>query len=68
MYSVSRRRKARKNKVKETSARLLVAQIECTMRQGQKHALDFLHFQRMKRFVEFGKTVWRESRGKTVSV
>ena len=34
----------------------------------RKHALHFLHFQRMKSFVEFGKTVWRESRGKTISV
>ena len=36
--------------------------------KGKKHALDFLHFQRMKSFVEFEKTVWRESRGMTVSV
>ena len=64
MYSVSRWRKARKNEVKEKSARFLFAPIECTM----QHALDFLHFQRMKSFVEFGKTVWRESKEKTVSV
>ena len=47
---------------KEMSARFLVTQIECTMRQENKHALGFLHFQRMKSFVEFGQTVWRESR------
>ena len=34
----------------------------------KKHAIDFLHFQRMESFVAFGKTVWRESRGTTVSV
>ena len=48
MYSVSRWRKARRNEVKEKSARFLVAPIECTMQMGKKHALDFLHFQRMK--------------------
>ena len=68
MYSVSRWRKARRNEVKEKSARFLVAPIECAMQMGKKHALDFLHFQRMKSFVEFGKTVWRESKEKTVSV
>ena len=69
MYSVSSWRKARRNKVKEKSARFLVAQKECTMPQEKnKHALDILPFQRVKSFVEFGKTVWQESRGKTVSV
>ena len=68
MYSVSRWKKAQRNKVKEKSAHILVAPIECTMQKGKKHALDFLHFQRMESFVAFGKTVWRESRGTTVSV
>ena len=44
MYSVSRWRKARKNKVKETSARFLVARIECTMRQGKKTRFRFFTF------------------------
>ena len=35
---------------------------------GKKDGLDFLHFQRMRSFIEFGKTVNRESQGKTVSV
>ena len=68
IHSVSRWRKARRKKAKEMSARFVVAQIECTMRQGKKTRFRFLHFQRMKSFVEFRKTVWRESRGKTVSV
>ena len=58
----------KKKRSQGKSARFLVASIECTMQMGKKHALDFLHFQRMKSFVEFGKTVWRESKEKTVSV
>ena len=68
MYSVLRWWKARRNKVKEKSARFLVAPTEYTMQKGKKHALHFLDFQRMESFVEFGKTVWRESREKTVSI
>ena len=36
---------------------------------GKKHALDVLHFQRMKSLAEFEKTALRrESGGKTVSL
>ena len=44
MYSVSRWRKVRRNKVKETSARFLVAQRECTKSQGKKTRFRFFTF------------------------
>ena len=62
-YSVSRWRKARRNKVKEECSVFLIAQIECTIRQGKKTRFRFSTFPRMKSVVEVGKTAWRESRG-----
>ena len=44
MYSVSRWRKARRNKVKEKSAHILVAPIECTMQKGKKTRFRFFTF------------------------
>ena len=61
MYSVSRWRKARRNKVKEECWVFWIAQIERF--DKEKTRFRFSTFPRMKSVVEVGKTVWRESRG-----
>ena len=62
MYSVSTWRKARRNKVKEECSVFLIAQIECTIRQGKKTRFRFSTFPRMKSVVEVGKTALCDKR------